>query len=96
MIEVHIKEIDGLPEKHIHFHGRDHRDFHIYPNYRTMFPEHITISISNNVREYGWIQFRGPDCNRLINGILDSASTFVLKQIQLGIQERLDEREKRP
>lgn len=96
MIEIHMREMDDIPQKHIAFHGRDNRDFHIYSHYRTMLPEHITISISNNVREYGWIQFRGSDCNRLINGILDSASTFVLKQIQLGIQDRLEEREKRP
>lgn len=93
MIEVHIKDYDVQDTRHIQFHGRDAKGFHIYPNHRTLLPETITITIGKKYRTHGWIQFRGRDCQTLINGLLDSATPYMLRQIQLSIQDRLEEHE---
>lgn len=88
--------LNAEPRDVMSFHGRDYREFSVHHDYRSHLPDVITITISNNVREYGVIQFRGVDCSHLINGILDEVNTRTLKQIMLGITDRLEERAKRP
>lgn len=89
MIEIISCDPNLIAKKRISFHGRENRDYSLEKQYSFHLPDAFTINISNNVVPTGWIQFRGTDCTKLINGILDSADRYTLEQIILGAQDRL-------
>ena len=79
-----------LPKQEMSFHGRDHRAFYVHHHWRSLLPDEIRITISNNAYEYGMVQFRGVDCHNLINGILDNVNQATLHAIMLGIKDRME------
>ena len=89
MIEVSILDRDDLTIQNIDFHGREGREYSFYRERSAYLPDVFHIKIYKGNGYVGWIEFRGNDCTRLINGILDSADDYTLKQIILGAQDRL-------
>jgi|DEB0MinimDraft_6_1074348.scaffolds.fasta_scaffold11577_4 hypothetical protein len=91
MIEIITCDPNFIAKKRISFHGRENRAYSLERQYSDYLPDVFTIDISNNVAPTGWIEFRGTDCTKLINGILDSADRYTLKAIISGAQDRLEQ-----
>lgn len=90
MIEITTCDPNLIADKRISFHGRGNRNYSLDKQYSDFLPDVFTIDISNNAVPTGWIEFRGTDCTKLINGILDSADRHTLMAIILGAQDRLE------
>jgi len=93
MIEIYTVNFDNDKTHDVEFHGRDRREYSLTREYSRYLPDKLKIKMYTGLKHTGSIEFRGNDCTNLINGILDNADDYTLKQIILGAQDRLKVRE---